>query len=238
LAKDVFEYAGDFAEMYSRMYFPNLQAKNIFNLNDLHNKQRELQAETDSKMEEKYFNSYNIIDELYNIHNSSTTKLSDIKEGIRRFTIEVLPNNKISMPLDAIFKNISCDQMFPFIKYNPGKNRQSICRLYSTSISKTGKKIPFLSKNKIMNLIRITPANKQISIYNSVHKMLIGIEVDGVINIMGEFKNGVKTKKQMEDIIKMSVNPLIAKINDYLANSGYDISPVESIETVKIVKMD
>jgi hypothetical protein len=39
LAKDVFEYAGDFAEMYSRMYFPNLQAKNIFNLNDLHNKQ-------------------------------------------------------------------------------------------------------------------------------------------------------------------------------------------------------
>ena len=77
-----------------------------------------------------------------------------------------------------------------------------------------------------MNLIRITPANKQISIYNSVHKMLIGIEVDGVINIMGEFKNGVKTKKQMEDIIKMSVNPLIAKINDYLANSGYDISPV------------
>ena len=238
LAKDVFQYAKDLSEMYSRIYFPNLQAKNIFNLNDLNNKQKELEAETKSKMEEKYFNSYNIIDELYNIHNSSTTKVLDIKEGIRRFTIEVLPNNKILMPLDAIFKNISCDQMFPFIKYNPGKNRQSICRLYSTSISKTGKKIPFLSKNKIMNLIRITPTNKQISIYNSVHKMLIGIEVDGVINIMGEFKNGVKTKKEMEDIIKKSVNPLIAKINEYLANTGYDISQVESIETVKIVKMD
>ena len=166
---------------------------NIFDLVELNNKQRELQAETDSKMEAKYFNSYNIIDELYDIYYNGESKLSDVKEGIRSFTIEVMPNNKIHMPLDAIFKNINCTAEFPFIKYNPGKRRESICRLYSTGISKTGKKIPYLPKIKIISLNSITTANKQISIYNSIHKILITIESDGVIKIIGKFKNGVKT---------------------------------------------
>jgi len=240
LAKDVFEHAGDLTEMYSRMYFPNLQSKNIFDLVELNNKQRELQAETDSKMEAKYFNSYNIIDELYDIYYNGESKLSDVKEGIRGFTIEVMPNNKIHMPLDAIFKNINCTAEFPFIKYNPGKRRESICRLYSTGISKTGKKIPYLPKIKIISLNSITTGNKQISIYNSIHKILITIESDGVIKIIGKFKNGVKTTKQMEEIIKKSVNPLIDSVNHYLANSGYKLTAIESLENenVNIVKMD
>lgn len=240
LAKDVFEHAGDLSEMYSRMYFPHLQAKNIFDLDDLNNKQRELQMETDSKMEAKYFNSYNIIDELYDIHYNGESKLSDVKEGIRSFTIEVMPNNKIHMPLDAIFKNINCTAEFPFIKYNPGKKRESICRLYSTGISKTGKKIPYLPKIKIISLNSITTGNKQISIYNSIYKILITIESDGIINIIGKFKNGVKTTKQMEEIIKTSVNPLIDSVNHYLANSGYKLTTIESLENenINIVKMD
>jgi len=238
LAKDVFEHAEDLTEMYSRMYFPHLQAKNIFDLNDLNNKQRELQAETDSKMEAKYFNSYNIIDELYDIYYNG--ELLDVKEGIRGFTIEVMPNNKIHMPLDAIFKNINCTAEFPFIKYNPGKRRESICRLYSTGISKTGKKIPYLPKIKIISLNSITTGNKQISIYNSIYKILITIQSDGVINIIGKFKNGVKTTKQMEEIIKKSVNPLIDSVNHYLANSGYKLTAIESLENenINIVKMD
>jgi hypothetical protein len=57
----------------------------------------------------------------------------------------------------------------------------------------------------------------------------------------GSFKeDAVKTIKEIEEIIKLSVNPLIKKINSYLINSGYRIATVNSLkdEKIKIVNMN
>ena len=62
------------------------------------------------------------------------------------------------IPLDIIFKQIHATKgsetpyyypSVPFIKYNPGKRRESMFRFYSENISKDGKKIPWLTKKQI-----------------------------------------------------------------------------------------
>ena len=240
LAKDVFQYAeksGLSSNSFSSIYFPHLATAQIFGSDDLVDAQEELKQKNDKMMAEEQFDSYQIIDTLYEVSES----LPNEKHGINRFDIEIAPSYKLVMPLDAIFKNIHCDAEFPFIKYNPGIRRENIYRLYSTAVSKTGKKIPYLPKKKIDNLIRTTSNHKQISIYNLTHRLIISIESDGAVKIVGEFKEyDVKPIEEIEAIIKSSVNPIIEKINQYLINSGYRISTIVSLkdENVKIVNMN
>ncbi len=236
LARDVFTN-----ESYSKIYFPHLFEKGIRNLEELEDAQSDLKAETDLKMDEKEISTYQKIDKLYEIYHDDSVTLENVKQGINSFNIEIRPSHTVVMPLDAIFKNIHCDAEFPFVKYNPGVRRENIYRFYSTTISKNGKKIPYLSKKKIENLVRTISNHKQISIYNAIHKLIISIEPDGVVKINVKFKeDDVKTIEQIETIIKLSVNPVLDKINGYLRNSGYRISTVESLkdENVKIVNMN
>ena len=238
LARDVL---ADDNDSYSQIYFPHLFEKGIRNLADLDDAQSELKEDTDAKMNEKEFATYEKIDKLYEIHYDDSVSLANAKHGINSFSIEVKPTYTVVMPLDAIFKNLHCDAEFPFVKYNPGVRRENIYRLYSITISKNGKKIPYLPKKKIENLVRTTSNHKQISVYNAIHKLIISIESDGIVKINGKFKeDDVKTIAQIETIIKSSVNPVVEKINSYLRNSGYRISTIESLkdENVKIANMN
>ena len=229
LAKDVFAQNGS-----SRIYFPHLAERNIFDSQDLTDAQPELQRRTESMMNESQFSQYEFIDNLYDVY----SELPNVKQGISNFNIEVNPSYPVVMPLDAIFKNIHCDAEFPFIKYNPGVRRENVYRLYSTSVSKTGKKIPALPKKRIENLVRTTSNHKQISIYNVVHRLIISIESDGSVRIEGAFKDGVRSIQEVEEIVKKTVNPILNKINAYLINSGYRISTIKSLADVKIVNMN
>ena len=239
LAKDVFQYAekmGFPSDLFANLYFPRLASAQIFSSEDLIDAQEELQQKTDAIMVEEQFASYEIIDTLYAV----SEPLPNEKHGINRFDIEIVPSHKLVMPLDAIFKNIHCDAEFPFIKYNPGVRRENIYRLYSAAVSKTGKKIPYLPKKKIESLMRTTSNHKQISIYNMAHRLIISIESDGAVKIIGEFKeDDVKPIEEIETIIKSSVNPVIEKMNRYLMTSGYHISTIASLkdENLKIVNI-
>jgi hypothetical protein len=158
-------------------------------------------------MDEKEISTYQKIDKLYEIYHDDSVTLENVKQGINSFTIEIRPSHTVVMPLDAIFKNIHCDAEFPFVKYNPGVRRENIYRFYSTAVSKNGKKIPYLPKKKIENLVRTISNHKQISIYNVIHKLIISIEPDGVVKINVKFKeDDVKTIEQMAAICSAAEN--------------------------------
>lgn len=244
LAKDVFQYTeskGMMGESISKLYFPNLFSDRVFNLENLGSAQESLRQKTSKIMKEEYFSLYKEIDTLHEIYYDRDSEMIATK-GINEFSIEIVPPYKVVMPLDTIFKNIHCSKEYPFIKYAPGKRRETMYRLYSVSVLKTGKKKPFLSENKIKSLRTTTPNNQQISIYyNSVYNTIIGIKPDGVIRISVQFeKDVVKTVSEIETILKMAVNPVLDRINSYLVSSGYRISVVESLrdENVKIVNMN
>jgi hypothetical protein len=228
----------DINESIVRIYYPHLADENIFNSADLQAAKELLKSKTSEIMKEGTFSTYKSIDTMYSLYYNRDRELG-AQKGITQLNISIVPPFNLIMPLDAIFKNIHCDATYPFIKYNPGIRREKLYRLYSTQISKTGKKIPYLSKAKIVSLARTTSTHKQISVYNAPNNLIISIEANGTIGIQGKFANA-KQVGEIEQFLKTSVNPVIDKINNYLLSSGYRISYMERIDghNIKISSMN
>ena len=75
--------------------------------------------------------------------------------GIKLINFVIHPTISFNLPLDIVFKLIHASKTVPFIKFNPGKRREQIFRLYTDRVATNGKKIPILyteygnKKNKI-----------------------------------------------------------------------------------------
>jgi hypothetical protein len=223
-ASDAFDFAkkNNISEEYiSKTYFPNLATKGIYSKSQLDNKHKELLATTKKNVN---VNGFESVDLFYNLQ----TNLEYKQRGIRNFKIALRPEFNSLIPLDAIFKNIHATEKTPFIKYNPGSRRENIYRLYSTEITKTGKKIPSLARNKITTLANSIGKNKQISIYEKEHEFIVDLESDGVVYISGEFEKS-KSIVEMEAMLKQPINDILEKINGYLQNSGYKLPILQGL---------
>jgi hypothetical protein len=66
------------------------------------------------------------VDFFYKIAQNPVT-IPRLEKYIKSFTIVML--NRIRIPLDIIFKNVSANASTPAIMYNPGKNKENILRL-------------------------------------------------------------------------------------------------------------
>jgi hypothetical protein len=218
-AEDAFKYAvkhGHSEEYIAKTYFPGLAAKGVFSLAELEKTRKP------ASISER---SFETIDEFYKINQSA---LNFDQKGIRTFKFALQPDYDTLIPLEAIFKNIHATESIPFIKYNPGVRRDNICRIYSTEITRTGKKIPFLPHNKIIHLANTIGKHKQISIYEHTKELIVDIESDGVVYVSGDFSKSVSID-ELDATIRESVNDILNKINGYLQNSGYKLPVIRSL---------
>ena len=104
----------------------------------------------------------------------------------------------VKIPMDLIFKILNCIEGMPMVKFNPGKGRENIFRLWTKGyLSKNGLKLPYLYVNddnrqyKIKNIDKILALNKSVGIYIIVEKIELYCELypDGSINIKIENNN-------------------------------------------------
>ncbi len=230
-ASDAFSFAKQHhisEEYIAKTYFPGLAAKGIFN---------KAQLEKNSKPAQISERSFETIDQFYKMNESGTLKFD--QKGIRSFKFALRPDYETLIPLEAIFKNVNASEATPFIKYNPGVRRDNICRIYSTEITRTGKKIPFLSHNKIIHLANTIGKHKQISFYENTHDLIVDVEDDGVIYVSGEFSKSVSID-EMETAIRTPVNDILNKINSYLQNSGYKLPIIGGLrdENIDFLTLD
>lgn len=230
-ASDAFSFAKrhNISEEYiAKTYFPGLAAKGIFN---------KAQLEKNSKSAQISERTFETVDEFYKMNESGTLKFD--QKGIRSFKFAIRPDYETLIPLEAIFKNVHASEATPFIKYNPGVRRDNICRIYSTEITRTGKKIPFLPHNKIIHLANTIGKHKQISFYENTQDLVVDVEDDGVIYVSGEFSKSISID-EMETNIKVPVNDILNKINSYLQNSGYKLPIIGSLrdENIDFLTLD
>lgn len=188
LAKDVLKKTQLDADLVSKIYFPFL--KNNATSSD---------------------NFTDVVDELYLAYYQRTDDMV-AKSGIRSFRFEI--ETKDEVQLETIFRNAHCDTAFPFIKLNRGFHSENVYRLYGTNITKSGKRIPLLSKDKISELMNIASGYGHVVFYNSTHDLVIQIDEDGCIAVSAEFDE-VKTIFEIETIVKTVVNPLFGKYCNY-----------------------
>lgn len=169
------------------------------------------------------------IDNFYEYFENEKNK-EKRKEGLItsiNLTIHMIKNVKI--PMDLIFKILSCIEGMPMVKFNPGKGRENIFRLWTKGyLSKNGLKLPYLYVNddnrqyKIKNIDKILALNKSVGIYIIVEKIELYCELypDGSINI--KIENINMEKEKLERFIKDQINEyILVPINDFVKKSGF-----------------
>ena len=214
-------------ENIRQIYFPRYQ--NVTATMDTRAIQREM------KKQEVYQYFYQIYQD---VQQRETLKM---KKSIRGFTLIMQNNTRI--PLDILFKNISTDSLVPLIMYSPGKFKENVLRIYSTRISKSGKRIPYLNRSLITTSLRYVK-NTTITYFlprmtedqyqeNMDESSLLNIDLyvrlDSIGNIHIQCDQQVDNVEILNNYILFRVNMLLQKINAFLQKSGYVLPLFDSI---------
>jgi hypothetical protein len=255
LAKDVFEKAdiNDISSEYtSKIYFPFLYQSQIENLEELESKRNKLITETNEKLTvetERIFDNINMFYDIFQNHEKTDIFSQNMSQtGIKFFKISIYPEFKIKIPIDVIFKLIHATQEFPLIKYNSETRQENIYRLFAPELTVDGRKIPYLQKSIISKLTRAIGKNKSVSVYTNIQygKMTFNMSCEfqdnGVITIypLSDFDtpifltNTQNMFENIDEIIKMTVNPLIEQIKPFFEQSGLEIPLFTSIQNINI----
>ena len=214
------------------IYYPFLKEKNITTVKEL--KKNKLELIEENKITEGFEKNENNIQLFYDVYYNRKKDLDYIEQGIQKFNLLLYQDFEFNLPLDVIFKLLHANKNMPFIKFNPSKKQENIYRLYCNNISKNGKKIPYLSKKKIFNLMKEIKYSNKITCYiefeheNEKNYLLLDIDNKSNITIDGEFKKTF-TISQIEDIIKKNINPILKIIQDFLYSSGYNYQLFSSL---------
>jgi len=246
-ADSVFKYSemqSITSDYFIKLYYPLLSNIDILTTDELLKQKPKLIKDTNKLMKPKLFKKYRNIDTFYNLYNKHPEKLSYSKNGINKFHMVLHPITNIILPLEYIFKQIHATNVVPYIKYNSGSRREPIYRLYTNTITKTGKKIPLLSRTQIMSFSKNSNKPKQLSFVtqytyeNTTDFIFLHITNNGDVVIKGECKHPISAYK-LNILLKNKINPIISQINKIIETSGYTISTFNSIydehlETVNI----
>lgn len=173
---------------------------------------------------------------LYDIYERRNSEHKYIDGGIRGVEFMIHPETPYHQSLGTVFKLIHCSEYIPYIKYNPGKKRDNIYKLYISGVSRSGRKIPYLPKGDIFRLIKTTARKKSVAMY--IHYTYSNPEIPDhkathlPIPILCEFypdgsiyiKLFVKysfTTAEIESIIKATVNPVLRVIKEHVEQGGF-----------------
>ena len=233
LASDVLKNSLN-QDVIIKLYYPFLYSKNVHSLDELKNKEENFKEENKKLWNENLIHQFQSIDLFYDIYKYKKTNLNYKITGIKYIKILIKPEYNVKIPLDTIFKIVHATSSNPLIKFNPGSKQENIYRLFTDKVSTDGRKIPLLSKTVIFKLIKTIGKSKSISVYiennenSSIQTFILDFYENGEIIIYGEFPNIVEVN-ELEELIRISVNPIIQEMKTYLLESGYNIKLFDSL---------
>ena len=247
LTEDVFKYAVSkniSEKTSSKVYYPFLGDKQVFDLKDLKERKYELLEENKTLLSSNFKKQVDNIEMFHRIYSTRKSELNYIEQGIQSVEFVLSQDSVFNVPLEVIFKLIHSTKTIPLIKMNAGKKQEKIYRIYCNKTAKNGKKIPYLSKNAIFKLVKTLGMSKRVSCYMEVlrndNKIPIIVEFDNLSNVYVkiDFKE-TKSIPDIESLIKEAVNPIIETIRDYVVSSGYSMKSFDNLydKNVEIINI-
>jgi hypothetical protein len=218
-----------------KVYYPFLYSKNISSIEQLKEQDPKLIENNTNLLNQKTFENFDTINMFYDVYNTRKKELKYLSKGIKSIKAIMKPNSSLFIPLETIFKLIHATQQNPLIKYNPSSRQENSFRLYADKIATDGRRIPYLKKGTIFKLIRTIGKSKSVSVYieykNNLETINLICEFDehGFITIYADFDN-VMDEKNIDELFRNSVNPIIQEIADYIEQSGYKINLFHSLK--------
>jgi ribA/ribD-fused uncharacterized protein len=247
LADRVFEGAnGSHIEYLSRYYYPGLYNNSVRSSDDLLSRRPKLVKAATGLLSDARETHYQSIQTLYAIAADESAKVEYKSRGILSATLRFKNAASRSTNLEMLFKNLHATKETPYIKFNPGNRRENLFRFYFERTSRTGKKIPYLSRAKIMRLSKDTGSSRQISAYlesvvlsesETVANCYLHFESNGDIQLQFVFSRPV-IERTIDDVMERSVAPLLKQIGRDLLSTGYHIPPYTTFKKSHIVSME
>ena len=228
LLEDVIQISNETININSliKIYFPFIYNDEIEDYDTFILNKTKYVSKTKKILNSQSFIQYNDSISLFNKLSQDEKSIKYLKMGLKNVELNIYPDNPFNFPIDIIFKLINSTIDKPLIKYNPGKGQENIYRLYSNKHSRNGKKIPFLKKNMIFQLIKTIGVRKSVSIYCiSKDKVNIFIQFnsDGIINVK-IVSNYVLELKYIQEQISNTLNPILRLLQNKLENTGYKLN--------------
>ena len=247
LISDIFTYCNTNKlneEYFIKVYFDYLRNEQIFNSKQLDDNINNLLKKQQNKTSYDKYNKQ--IDLFYDIYYNNIKPINYLENGVNNISLYLLMNNNTSLPLDSIFKILHTSKNIPLIKFNPGKRKENMYRIFSDKITKTGKKVPFLNKNLINILSKtIGKGEPQISFYNIIK--ILDEDFVVIIDLLenSNFKINIKCNHSFDvtvtdNVINKTINPIIQNINSFIESFGYNINYFKSINSneIKVINID
>lgn len=226
---------------FIELYYPFLKKQNINNYDELINNKAVLLKKTKDIMKEKSFKYYDNIQLLHHIYENKKKPIQYLDNGFNEINFIIHPPFKTNMPLENIFKLIHCDSNIPLIRFNPGKRKDNIFRVYSTYTSRTGKKIPYYPKNTMFSLLKQPRKYNSITFYSKTNDdtLIVDLLSNSSLIVNYDCKKILKIK-QLEQILKKKINVIIKVLNTILLQSGFSISHFENLknENIELSKLN
>jgi polyhydroxyalkanoate synthesis regulator phasin len=155
--------SGTSDEYIARYYYPGLYKAGIQSRTSLIENRERLVKQTQSLLTDERGQYYKSIDLFYEI--AADNRIEKIEQGIEKITLRLKNTASTKTNLEMLFKNLHCSREVPYMKFNPGNRRENLYRFYFERTTRTGKKIPYLSRSHIMRMAKETGRGRQISAY-------------------------------------------------------------------------
>jgi len=217
-------------ELLIKIYFKSLYSKNIINTKDFIMQKTELIKKSNELFNDENFKTKNEFFFLLETINVNSNSLKYENTGIKYINLNIHSTINSNISLETIFKLFNSSELYPFIKYNPGKKLENLYRLYcDKTVSK--KKIPLLSKTLILKYAKFLGKAHTITFYvnskeelfiNNVNEFIIELEDSGIINVKIDFKNIISIEN-ITILIASNVNTIIKFIKSLIVNNSIEL---------------
>ena len=162
------------------------------------------------------------------------------EQGIIYFHAVAKPTAHMMFPIDAAFKAICTNSELVFIKLNHA-SRDNLYKIHAPQVNRFGNKVPFLTTAQFNKINKLCVKSGRISMYFSNFKnAILATQCDELVcefDTAGQMFIIVKlrimcTSIEVDEIIRLTVNPIVATINRVLGRSGFSVSPYTSMYDV------
>lgn len=252
-AGDVLTGADDDA-VKIKLYYPYLHEKGIASREQLAERRQELLDETRQHVDAAFVKHNEAVELLHRVHNErqNPAELRYAERGIKSVQFIMKPVTRFVMPLDSLFKVLHSAHQTPLIKYNPQGQREKVYRMYAPGVAKNGRRIPALTKAKIVRLDGEIGKRRRVAAYME-HRLDNGFACEVVcefdaeanVHVKAHFRRTVQYGDAENDydnainrVLRACLNPLLDEARRFLqSTSGNSIDQFCSIAvpTVEIV---
>ena len=221
LSKGEYNYLG---------YFPALLSKGISSMAEYEREAGKLRKESIGMCSDPTFERRSRdIDVIYAIGNSKERTQT---VGLKRGNITLHTPAPFTLPLDIVFKLLHTDTTRPLTKYNPGRRREKIYRLYADREATNGRKIPYLPKSTIFRLTKVLATEKQVSVFIVAEDqpVILNFHADSSISIVFVLKLPLPEDELLK-FLKSACNPVIESVNAFMVDRGYVLRPLDKLDS-------